>query len=192
MPRVSSFLQGPMRRLSPDQLGWLQGVGFDVSTKTMIYPLRFFHPKTSTFQPRFDFMSYAANTNDLDAWLSPRGWEETLKFLRPYSETHPDATQFASKTSTKIPFSALVRFRVDDATQQATVEKVEPLENHTPRARGTESSYHVVLKAHNHADILAQAPSSLVAHNPHYGFRHLQVILPMSPSSWDALGSVEI
>jgi len=170
----------------------LQGVGFDVATKTTIYPRRFLHNETSGFQPQFDFMSYAANPKDLDSWLSPRGWDETLRFLRPYSETHPGATQFASKSSTKNPLSALVHFRIDDATQQATVEKVAPLENRTARPRSTEPSYTVILKAHNNVDILAQGHPSLIAHNPHHGFRHLQATFPMSISSRDTLSSVEI
>lgn len=187
---IPTGAQAPFETWPPDQLGFLQGVGFNNVTGNVIYPQRFNHPETAGFRQIFDYMSYAANPNDSDAWLSPRGWEETLKFLRPFSETHPDEPQalLASKTS-RIPLAALVRFKLDGEAQNPTIVKVGPVENHAKKT-GTESSYNVVLKASNQTDVVAQGHPFVLGQNGHHGSPFLQANLQIE--TWDAIGSVEI
>ena len=131
---IPTGAQAPFESWPPDQLGFLQGVGFNSVTGNVICPQRFNHPETAGFQQFFDYMSYAANPNDSDAWLPPRGWEETLKFLRPFSETYPDESQalLASKPS-MIPLAALVRFKLNGGAESPTIVKVGPVENHAKK-----------------------------------------------------------
>ena len=187
---IPTEAQTPFESWPPDQLGFLQGVGFNNLTGNVNYPQRFNHPETAGFQQFFDYMSYAANPNDSDAWLSPRGWEETLEFLRPLSETHPNEPQalLAPKTS-RIPLAALVRFKVDGESQNPTIVQVGPVENHARRT-GTESSYNVVLKAYNQKGIIAQGHPFVMGQNVHHGSPFLQVNLQIE--TWEAIGSVEI
>ena len=72
---IPTGAQAPFESWPPDQLGFMQGVGFNNVTGNVSYPQRFNHPETAGFQQFFDYMSYAANPNDSDAWLSPRGWK---------------------------------------------------------------------------------------------------------------------
>ena len=187
---IPTGAQAPFESWPPDQLEFLQGVGFNNATGNVIYPQRFNHPETAGFQRFFDYMLYAANPNDSDAWLSPRGWEETLEFLRPYSETHPHEPQdlLASKTS-RIPLAAVVRFRMDGEAQNPTIVKVGPVENYAKRT-GTESAYNVILKAYNQKDIVAQGHPFVLGQNGHHGSPFLQANLQIE--TWDAIGSVEI
>ena len=135
-------------------------------------------------------MSHAANTNDSDAWLSPRGWEETLKFLCPFSETHPNEPQaLLTSKPPRIPLAALVRFKLDGEAQKPTIVKVGPVENHAKKT-GTESFCNVVLKADNQKDIVAQGHPFVLRQNGHHGSPFLQANLQIE--SWDANGSVEI
>ena len=187
---IPTGAQAPFESWPPDQLGFLQGVGFNNATSNVIYPQRFNHPETAGFQRFFDYMSYAANPNDSDAWLSPRGGEETLEFLRPYRETHPNEPQdlLASKTS-RIPLAAIVRFKMAGEAQNPTIVKVGPVENLAKRT-GTESSYNVILKAYNQKDIVAQGHPFVLGQNGHHGIPFLQANLQIE--TWDAIGSVEI
>ncbi|MCJ1403447.1 hypothetical protein MMC11_006670 [Xylographa trunciseda] len=186
---VPTGAQAPTESWPPDQLGFLQGVGFDTTTANVIYPQRFGHPETSTFTQFFDFMSYGTNT-DSNAWISPRGWDETLQFLRPYSETHPEGlTKSVEAKKSSAPLSATIRIRIESVTGRASIQKIGPVENSLPMT-ALESPYNIVLKARNLTTIVAKGQPVVLSHNEALESTLLQATIPID--SWDAIGSVEV
>jgi hypothetical protein len=63
----------------PDELGFIQGVGFDRRTLTVKFPGDPYHG--NRIAPYiYDFMSYQANNNnDPDSWISVKGWDEEIR-----------------------------------------------------------------------------------------------------------------
>ncbi len=70
---------GPAENWPPDERGLLQGVGVDRRSLRVLFPDR---TGGMLGGPFFDYMSYCANgsnSNDPDAWISVRGWQEMMQ-----------------------------------------------------------------------------------------------------------------
>jgi hypothetical protein len=90
----------PTEDWPPNEAGLIQGVGFDMAGgNRVLFSLSRFNDPNSVF----DFMSYMANNSDeTNVWISTRGCNQTLRFLRPFEATHPEGRPRA-KTSIPAP-----------------------------------------------------------------------------------------
>ena len=65
----------------PDQMGYIQGVGFDRRDFSVHFPGDTFHDPTTMLAPIYDFMSYELNCGGTNGWISVKGWNEEVTAL---------------------------------------------------------------------------------------------------------------
>jgi len=103
---------------APDDRGYLQGIGLDLwsleskgFTATASEPYRVIARGLKDRPAEFyDLMSYCAAANDdqdfvpaPDAWLSPRGWDDTVGWLTAYTKRTGGATGVARAAAVPVP-----------------------------------------------------------------------------------------
>jgi hypothetical protein len=180
----------PIDDWPPDQQGWLQGVGFDIDANTVIYPQQFGNPATNGFDQWFDFMSFAASESH--AWISPRGWEETLHYMRPWDDTHPHQPphNMLAEQLDRPEEVAVISFWKDGSggitigKTRAATRKLKPV-NLEP-----ESPYKVVLKNLENKSVITQGPSFSTGKGTSIDRSIMQAALPIK--SYDTIGAIEI
>ena len=118
---------GPAEHWLPDEQGFLQSVGVDRFSFRVWFPDR---GGGSLGGPFYDFMSYCANPNDAgdpDAWISARGWVETIQALAtgaPGSEARPLAVASLRRPAPMNPRQMLIVQGFVDLQGNVSVTKI--------------------------------------------------------------------